>query len=86
MRMLKASNHSELIISPGAGRYSSATAKRGCLIIASSSAGILCMPLHHILITESLPGNPGDLLSSNLWCQGEYKCLYLAIGYIVHNM
>lgn len=81
MRMLKATNHSKLIISPVAGRYSSATAKRGCLIIAPSSADILCMPLHHILITAGLPGNPGDLLSSNLWCQGEYKCLYLAIEY-----
>ncbi len=83
MRMLKATNHSKLIISPVAG---SATAKRGCLIIAPSSADILCMPLHHILITAGLPGNPGDLLSSNLWCQGEYKCLCLAIEYIVHNM
>lgn len=76
--MLKASNHSKLIISPVAGRLNSATAKRSRLIIATSSAYILCMPLHHIHITAGLPGNPGDLLSLNLWCQGEYKCLYLA--------
>jgi len=70
---MKMTNHSKLIISLVQGD----TAKRSRLI-APSSAYILCMPLHHIHITTGLPGNPGDLLSSNLWCQGEYKCLYLA--------